>query len=249
MIQTTRTHTFTGALYSAALAATAVFTAQSAWAQEPLRFETRVELEARAKSADTTKHSGEAYLARYRLEHGDFRDGDRIVIRVLRGSAGFSDTLVVRTGKKLTLPQMGDVSLEGVLRSELEETLRTHMAKFIRDPLVDANQLVRIGILGHVGRPGFYYAPADIPLTDVLMAAGGPTPIADLGRVTILRDGEVIVDRRNTRNALNGGLSMDWLHMQAGDEISVGKQRQTNWPMIISMTSGLVGLVMYFVRQ
>lgn len=234
---------------SAALSAASPSYAQGPGAIErPQNFETRAELEAQAITAEASHNKSEAWLIHYRLDRGDFHEGDRIVLKVTRGSAGFSDTLLVRGGKRLQLPQMGEVSLDGVLRSELVPRLSAHMANYLRDPEVQATQLVRVGILGNVGRPGFYYAPADIPLADVLMAAGGPNPVADLNKVLIRRDGEVIIDENNTRTALSSGMSMDFLHMQAGDEISVGRQKQVNWGMIMSGTSAALGLVFAYTR-
>jgi SLBB domain len=216
--------------------------------ERPQNFETRAELEAQAKTAEASHHRSEAWLIHYRLDRGDFQEGDRIVVKVTRGSTGVSDTLLVRAGKQLQLRQMGEVSLNGVLRSELVPRLSAHIATYLRDPDVQATQLVRVGILGNVGRPGFYYAPADIPLADVLMAAGGPSPTADLNKVLIRRDGDVIVDESNTRTALTNGMSMDFLHMRAGDEISVGQQRQIPWGMIMSGTSAVLGLVIAYTQ-
>jgi protein involved in polysaccharide export with SLBB domain len=215
-------------------------------AEKPLNFETRAELQALAKKAAARDDNQELYLIRYRLEHGDFQDGDRIILRVVRGSGGFSDTLVVRAGKHLQLPQVGDISLEGVLRSELVPTLSTYLGKYIRDPAVEASQLVRVGILGSVGRPGFYYFPADLPLSDVLMGAGGPTPVADLGKVSVRRNGDVIIDEKNTRTALTNGMSMDFLHMVAGDEISVGEKKPFPWGLVLPVATTVLGLALTY---
>jgi polysaccharide export outer membrane protein len=214
-----------------------------------VNFETRAELEAQAKKAAATQDKPATFLIRWRLEHGDFQDGDRIIIRVVRGSSGFADTLVLRNGKQLQLPQVGDVSLDGVLRSELVAKLTDHVSKFIRDPAVQATQLVRVGILGNVVRPGFYYVPADFPLSDVLMASGGPTQSAALDRATVRRNGDVIIDENNTRAALTNGMSLDLLHMVAGDEITVGKPREINWSLIIPITSTAIGLLIAFAGR
>ena len=211
-------------------------------AEKPINFETRAELKALEKAAAAKDDNAGLYLIRYRLEHGDFREGDRIILRVVRGSGGFADTLMVRANKQVQLPQVGLLSLEGVLRSELVPTLTAYLSKYIRDPVVEANQLVRVGILGSVGRPGFYYVPPDIPLSDVLMGAGGPTGGADLGRVSVRREGDVIIDEKNTRTALTNGMSLDFLHMVAGDEISVGQQRQFPWMFVLPLASTAVGL-------
>ena len=214
----------------------------SAPVEKPQNFETRAELEAQAKTADAKQDKHEAYLIHYRLEHGDFQDGDRIVLRIVRLPAAIAETLAVRNGKQLQLPQVGDVSLAGVLRSELAPKLTAYLAKYIRDPVVHAIPLVRVGILGMVGRPGYYYASADIPLSDVLMSAGGPNAIADLGRVEVKREGQVIIDGKNAQVALREGMSMDLLHMQAGDEISVGQQRSFPWPIVLPAVTTAIGI-------
>ena len=215
--------------------------------QERHTFETRSELEAQAKSAEARGELGEARLIHYRLDHGDFHQGDRIVVKV-QGAGGFSDTLVVRSGTQLQLPQMSELSLDGVLRSELDSRLTAYIGKYLRDPVVQATPLVRVGILGSVARPGYYYAAADLPLSDVLMSAGGPTADADVAKVSIRREGHVVMDEAKTRTALNDGMSMDMLHLQAGDEISVGRQRNFNWAVILPATTGVLGLLIAWTQ-
>lgn len=205
-------------------------------------FATRADLEAQATAAEAEARVTEARLIRHRLERGDFQDGDRILV-TLRGAAGFSDTLSVRSGKLLELPQVAPLRLEGVLRSELSNRLTIHMAEYLRDPTVSARPLLRVGILGSVVKPGYYYTSADLPLSDVLMAAGGPSPDANVEKMSVRRGSQIILDERSTRAALTAGRSMDMLHMQAGDEIQVGKQRQMNWPIILSSLTAVLGLV------
>jgi hypothetical protein len=220
--------------------------AQSAGVQQDRHnFEARAELEAQAKRAEAKGDKAQAYVVHYRLDHGDFHEGDRIVVKV-QGSGGFSDTLMVRSGNRLQLPQMGDFSLDGVLRSEITPAITTYVAKYLRNPVVLANPLVRLGILGSVARPGFYYAPADIPLSDLLMTAGGPTPDADVTKVSVRREGQVILDDANGRTALQEGMSLDMLNLQAGDEISVGSHRNFNWQVILPTVTGILGLLLAY---
>jgi hypothetical protein len=230
------------------LGAIALAPAPSAFAQsrqpvvERHDFESRSGLEAQAKEAEASGDSANAFLINYRLKQGDFHAGDRVVVKV-EGSAGFSDTLVVRTGKVLPIPQMGELPLDGVLRSEINPLLKAHVAKYLRDPVVQATPLVRVGVLGSVGKPGFYYAAADLPLSDVLMTAGGPTNDADVGKISIKRDGNEIIDHENSSAALAKGMSLDMMHVEAGDEISVGRQRNFSWGVIIPSLTGLLGLL------
>lgn len=206
------------------------------------KFESRGELERQANAAEAEGRALEARLIRHRLGAGDFQEGDRILVSV-RGPAGFSDTLTVRSGKQLELLRLPPLSLEGVLRSELLPRLTTHLTQYVREPVVSARPLFRLGILGQVVRPGYYYTSADLPLSDVLMAAGGPSSQADLAKVSVRRGTQVILDARGTRAALTAGRSMDMLHMQAGDEIQVGQQRQFNWPFIVSSATGIIGVL------
>src|SRR5258705_13425427 len=120
-----------------------------------------------------TSGQGRAALIRTRLEAGDFQTGDRIVIRV-EGEPQLTDTFVVSNGPQLDLPQVGTVSLQGGLRSELKGRLQTHFAKFLRDPVVQVQPLIRLLVDGEIARPGFYAAAPQQPLADVISQAGGP---------------------------------------------------------------------------
>jgi protein involved in polysaccharide export with SLBB domain len=246
MKSNTRSHNIAIVAFWMSLATSQLYLWQSAGAmQERHNFETRAELEAQVKAVEGKGNTAEAYRIHYRLDHGDFQEGDRIVIKV-QGTGGFSDTLVVRGGRRLQLPQMAEMSLDGILRSELTSRLTAYVSKYLRDPVVQAKPLVRVGILGSVARPGYYYAAADLPISDVLMSAGGPTTDADVEKVSVRREGQVILDEANTRTALSEGMSMDMLSLQAGDEISVGQQRNFNWAVILPTATAILGLLLAY---
>ena len=210
-------------------------------------YESREELEAQAKAAETEKRSAEAWLLRQRLLRGDFQESDRLVI-VLQNTPTPADTYTVRAGKVVQIPRFGDVSLEGVLRSELTETISNHLARFLRDPTVRATPLIRLGVLGRVNRPGYYYPAADVILSDVLMTAGGPAGDADLNKVTIRRGPDVIWNSTDARTAIADGLTLDRLHLRAGDEIEVGQKKQISWTSVIPIVSGIAVLVASLTR-
>lgn len=226
--------------------------AQTQQASDDARhYETRADLEAQAKQAEAQHRTGEAWLLRNRLKDGDFQEGDRILFGLqagnqligLTGSATRMDTLVVRAGKVLQFPQLPDLQLDGVLRSELSDRISQHLAEFVRDPSVRVMPLLRIGILGRVIRQGYYYTSADVLLADVLMLAGGPQPDGDLRNVTIRRGGEVIWNSQDVRAALADGLTLDRLHLRAGDEVEVGQQRQFSWLVAVQVAAAVVGIV------
>jgi hypothetical protein len=205
----------------------------------PRQFETREQLETLARAAEAQRRTSEAWLLRSRLERGDFQEGDRVVI-VLEGSATAMDTLQVRSGKVLQFPRMGELSLVGVLRSELTDKVREHLARYLNTPVVRATPLLPLAVLGSVLRPGYFYLPADAVLRDVIMTAGGPVATADINRMVLRRSGDVIWKSADVRVALTDGLSLDGLHLRAGDELFIPERRRrdTN-TMIALVTSGI----------
>ena len=165
----------------------------------------------------------EAAVIRVRLAEGDFQVGDRISL-VVEGEQALSDTFSVRDGRMLRLPTIGDVSVAGVLRSELEAHMQMTIGKFLRDPVVRARSLIRVSLLGEVSKPGFYVVPTDMVLSDALMLAGGPTPAARLQRLRIERDGDAIWSDAPLQKALAEGQTIEQLNLRAGDQVVVPRR-------------------------
>ena len=220
--------------------------AQARVTQQTKDLETRVALQQELKAAEEHNRAGEAFLLRNRLEHGDFQDGDRIVVQLL-GSVPYNDTITVRAGKMLPLPRMDDMPLEGVLRSELNDRLSHHLARYLRDSTARATPMLRLAVLGQVRSPGFYYTPADVLLSDVLMQAGGPAGDANLNGMTIRRAGETIWNAEDTRTAVTDGLSLDRLHLRAGDEVYVPQNSHFNWSTILQAGAIATSLIVTIV--
>lgn len=209
--------------------------------------DSRAQLEAQARAAEGAGRTQEAWILRTRLQRGDFQEGDRILITFL-GISSARDTFVVRAGKVLQFPGMDDLSLETVLRSELTARLSTHLAKYLRDPSVRATPLVRIGVLGRVARPNYYYTAADIVLPDIFTLAGGLAPDADLNRTVIRRGTQVIWAEADTRRALSDGLSLDRLSLRANDEIEVlEKKKGVSWQTVVTAASGALAVILSVV--
>src|SRR5690606_31855998 len=102
----------------------------------------------------------------------------------------------------LVLPAIGEVPLEGVLRAELQDHLAQHIGRFIRDPVVRARSLIRLEVIGAVAQQGFYTIPSDILVSDALMLAGGPATNADVERVRVERNRQVIWSSDRLRRAM-----------------------------------------------
>ncbi|MEO6529184.1 MAG: SLBB domain-containing protein [Gemmatimonadaceae bacterium] len=217
--------------------------AQTNPAMQPMS--TRADLTALAARLErgSNEERTQAAALQARLREGDFRPGDRLAL-VIEGNVTLADSAVaVTSGPKITLPDIGDIPLAGILRSELQGQMTTQLAKFVRDARVRATPLVRVSVLGPVGRPGFYFMPADIPISDAVMRAGGPAANADLARSKIKRGTDELYDAKNTQTAINEGLTLDQLSLRSGDEILVGTQSTRSWQSIASTVSVVTSLI------
>src|SRR5258706_191752 len=198
---------------------------------------TRPALEARAAHADAR----EAAAIRARLARGDFRVGDRILLTV-EGEKELSDTFTVGLGGQLTLPVIGNVPLEGVLRSELQDYLTHRLAQNLRDPDVRTRAFVRLSIQGAVTHPGYYGVPADALLSDALMAAGGTTQEANVTRLRIERDGKPVWEGKALQQAIAEGRTLDGAGLVAGDQVIVPKRSGTTAGDVMRFGTVLLGI-------
>jgi protein involved in polysaccharide export with SLBB domain len=199
------------------------------------------ECERLASAGTVSAEARDAYLrnagaVRQRLSDGDFRAGDQIVLSV-QGFDSLTKTFVVRDGELLSLPGLPDIPLHGVLRSEVRSYLTGQLSRFLRQPDVRATAMVRLAVLGEVRTPGFYRVASDVPLSEALMAAGGPTPSSDIDRTVVRREDHDVLSREALRDALATGATLDQLNLRAGDEIFVAARKGRNWQSVIQTTA------------
>lgn len=185
----------------------------------------------------------QASSLRTRLTDGDFRAGDRILI-VIEGQLAVNDTLAVLEGLRLPVPGFRAVSLAGVLRSELEAKLRTELTDVVRNATVTARPLVRLAVFGAVGRPGYVSVPAETTLDELVMLAGGPSPVAAADKMKLTRADTLLAGPATTRRALSEGTTVGALDLTDGDVLVVplgGAPWDRN--AFIQITGFLLGVV------
>jgi polysaccharide export outer membrane protein len=179
-----------------------------------------------------------------------FQAGDRILLRV-EGDSALSDTFTVVAGQEgpaLRLPIIGEISLTGLPRSELEKHLTRELGRYIKDPVVEARALIRISVAGEVTRPGFYAVPIDLVLPDALMLAGGATQHARIDKLRILRGNSSLVEDASLQTAIARGATLDELGVRAGDRIQVPGQKdpESKWRiagLIVTTLATAVGVI------
>lgn len=211
---------------------------------------TREELEAAAARAE----GDEAAAIRERLRTGDFRVGDKVAFRTPSSlnlpeqlARTLNDTATVREGRVLRWPDLGELPLDGVLRSELQQTITQHLSKYLRDPEVRVQPLMQVLVSGPIRVPGYHWLPPDLLLADVYMHVGPPSTVADLNKSRIRRDGDEVVSRDRLRQAVRSGVTLDRLGLQSGDELQVG-ERSRGWLRYVQATSAVMGLAWILLR-
>lgn len=170
--------------------------------------------------------------------------GDRIRIDVFKVTQYSGENQVLVDGT-LNLPQVGNVSVQGMTLKEAAEAISAQYASILRYPYVTVSLVtsaaVKVGIAGEVNRPGSYTIPSgdggsqassQLPtLTRAIQLAGGITQIADLRNVEVrrlLRSGNSRVIKVNLWDFLQtGNLSRD-ITLRSGDSIYIPTVTQTN---------------------
>ncbi len=214
----------------------------------------RAELDSLAAQLATRDPRNLLGRVRQRLDQGDFRPGDRVILEV-QGETTLTDTFTVGRGLDLRLPAptTGALALTGVLRAELEEKLTTYLGRFLRQPVVRARPTMRLAVQGEVENAGFYGVPADALVPDALMAAGGLTANADMRKFKVVRGGRTILEGDELAAVIASRTSLDDAGIRDGDQFVVPRGRtgtiQDNlrfvW-LLVSLTGGVYGLSKLF---
>lgn len=156
----------------------------------------------------------------FRAWPGGFQPGDRIILSV-EGEKQLTDTFTVRTGPIIDLPAIGVVPLDGVRREEIQSYLATVIGKFVRDAVVRAHSLMRVGVIGEVEKPGFYILPTDALITDALTSAGGVTREARMKKFHVDRDGVTVIQNGPLTDALTRGATLGDVGIEPGDQLVI----------------------------
>lgn len=224
---------------------------------EGRRQATRSELEQAAKATEQAatvapdsktrdKLLADATALRQRLRNGDFLPGDRIYIVVL-GDSALTDTFTVRGDRRLQLPNIPDVTLSGVLDSELNTFLTKELSRYLKNPTVTATGMVRLTLTGGVARNGFLTFPVDQAITDVLMTAGGLGPGSKLNEAEVKRAGKTFIDKKAFQEAIRLARTVGDLSLRDGDEVYIPSASATsgiqNWVKVVGVIAPLIFLV------
>lgn len=158
--------------------------------------------------------------------------GDELTL-TLWGDAQLALTLMVSREGTVTLPDVGQVAVNGLPLGAARERIRISLAR-VYSGLRGANgrsttslslslgrlRSIQVFLLGHVVRPGGYTLSAVSRALNALYAAGGPTLTGSLRDVRIVRGGEVVA-HVDLYDVILAGAGREMPRLENGDVVFV----------------------------
>jgi polysaccharide export outer membrane protein len=146
---------------------------------------------------------------------------------------------------RLTLPMLGVVSVLNRPWSRLRDSLVAEFQRQLKNPSVTLIPYRRVQVLGEVTNPGQYFADPTTSLAGVIALAGGATPIGDLRRVRVVRNGQILIRRASVESLL---LQAD---VQSNDQVFVDRRGwvERNGSVIASTIISTAGIVVALIRR
>lgn len=222
----------------------------------------RAQLTARADSLASQLSSGalrdkkvraqaerEVAELRLRLTEGDFRAGDRFFYSIVVDNV-ISDSASVRDDFHVSISTLPDVSVKGVLASELTSHLSSHVARYLKNATVRTSLLTRVSIVGVVLRPGVYYVAPNRTVGELVMLAGGPIQRTNMNEFEVVRGGAVVLSKKASKAALQAGRTIEQADIRSGDEIRIPATRnfRISWAQAVQILFVISSLTLAFLQ-
>jgi polysaccharide biosynthesis/export protein len=122
----------------------------------------------------------------------EFKLGPDDVIEVfVYKETDLSPTVVVRPDGKISLPLIGELSVNGKTAVELQKEIAQKLSQYVANPTVNVIvkevNSAKVSVLGEVKTPGMYKIKDRATILDAVALAGGFTEYAKRDKVTLIR--------------------------------------------------------------
>jgi polysaccharide export outer membrane protein len=129
-----------------------------------------------------------------------------------------SGEFIVDPDGVVTLPMIGVQRVTGIPLGQLRTRIVEQYRVNLRNPSISVTTLRRIQVLGQVNRPGLYNLDPTVTLSGAIATASGASPLGDLRRIRLVRDGKTFAAR------VGGNETLNTLDVRSGDQIYVGER-------------------------
>lgn len=158
------------------------------------------------------------------------KPGDTLNLTVL-GEADMTRHAVVNPQGCMTLPLVGDVRVTGMTTSQAAQEIAAQLRKFMKNPQVSVELLeagkLQVTVSGEVKNPGVVALPYGARLIDVIMAAGGYNPTANLSEVRVSHVGSELSATVDLSKFLLSGDAATNITVSSGDTVFVPSSQGT----------------------
>ena len=164
--------------------------------------------------------------------------GDALQVRIWR-ELDLSGTFIVDETGTVTLPLLGRIAVTGIPIAELRQELLDQYGVELRNPSIDITPLRRVYVLGEVNQPGLLAVDPTVTLAGAVALAGGASPIGDLAKLRIMREGLLLLgDVGPETDLLSVGI-------RSGDQIFVERRAwlDRNSTFLVSATISVASIV------
>lgn len=156
------------------------------------------------------------------------KPGDQVQIMVW-GYPEFNTTTTVKDYGTVTIPLIGEVVAAGLSQNQFAKAVKERLSEYVKgDPRVTISHIAmnrRVSVMGAVTKQDNYPIMTDESLIEIIAAAGGPAPGADMQHVKIFRNGERkdVIDVDLTQHLEDGDM-VDLPKVRPGDMVFVPKE-------------------------
>lgn len=179
-----------------------------------------------------------------RAASAKLRPGDRIDL-FFRRDRDLNASIGVNERGEAMFPRLGAIEVAQLTIAQLQDTLLSKYATYLRNPEIEVNVLRRVTVNGEVKQPNVYMVDLTSTVRDAIARAGGLLETASRGKVYVVRDGQRI---RVSDWDRSDGPSTD---LVSGDQIVVGRKAwlTLNALPVISTSVIVIGLIQSLRRN
>lgn len=172
------------------------------------------------------------------------RPGDVVRLRIWR-EPDLSGEFPVDLSGTVVFPKIGPIAASTMTPDSLKSDLIHQYQVYLNNPSIEFVFLRRINVLGAVRLPGLYPVDPTMTLSDVIAAAGGPTPIGEPDKAQLIRDGHTI-DAALTRET-----RVSDIQLRSGDQLFVPERSwfTRNSGVVAAALTATVSLMIAFLRH
>lgn len=167
--------------------------------------------------------------------------GDGIKISFYNIDEQIAGDYFIQDNGRIHLPYIGMVNAQTLEFAEIQSAIIEEYSKIYKNPEITIQPLMRVDIIGEVGKPGVYYLTGFETITDLISLAGGETTYSNIDNVIIVRnDSQLDVD---LDAFLSGENNLNDIGLESGDKVYLPRSWWVRAGDVSAIVSGVAAVV------